>query len=184
MSTDKAYVHVSSPRRKIKSQHVDSTKSLKCVNVWKNSNILEQQEEFKTAYTKQLRVDLSSDNHLSSSLLFKVISLVPSLFLILTSFYLLTVGVVGYCCTVSHSDTTHTHTHTHTHTQTHHSRQDSSGRVITPTQRSVPDNTQHSQETNIHALSGIRTHNSRKQASVDPRLRPRGHRFGLKSTHK
>jgi len=79
---------------------------------------------------------------------------------------------------------THTHTHTYTHTQTHHSWQDSSGRVITPTQRSVPDNTQHSQETNIHAVSRIRTHNSSKRAAADPRLRPRGYRFGLKSTYK
>ena len=29
--------------------------------------------------------------------------------------------------------------------------------------------------TNIHALGGIRTHNSSKRAAVDPRLRPRGH---------
>ena len=31
--------------------------------------------------------------------------------------------------------------------QTHHTRQDSSGRVISPSQRPLPDNTQHSQET-------------------------------------
>jgi hypothetical protein len=40
----------------------------------------------------------------------------------------------------------------------HHIRQDSTGRVISPTQRPLPDNTQHSQETDIHAPSGIRTH--------------------------
>ena len=36
-------------------------------------------------------------------------------------------------------------------TQTHHTRQESSGRVISPTQRHLPDSTQHSQETYIHA---------------------------------
>ena len=64
------------------------------------------------------------------------------------------------------------------HTTTHHSRQDSSGRVISPTQRPLPDNTQHSQQTDIHAPSGIRTHNPSKQAAADPRLRPRGHWTG------
>jgi hypothetical protein len=37
------------------------------------------------------------------------------------------------------------------HTQTHHTRWDSSGRVISPSQRPLPDNTQHSQQTDIHA---------------------------------
>jgi hypothetical protein len=37
------------------------------------------------------------------------------------------------------------------------------------------DNTQHSQETNIHAPGGIRTHNPSQRAAADPRLRPRGH---------
>jgi flagellar biosynthesis protein FliP len=50
---------------------------------------------------------LSSDNRLSFSLLFTILSLVPSLFLILSSFYLLIVGVVGYCCAGSLSDTQH-----------------------------------------------------------------------------
>jgi hypothetical protein len=36
-------------------------------------------------------------------------------------------------------------------------------------------NTQHSQERNIHAPSGIRTRNSSKRAAADLRLRPRGH---------
>jgi hypothetical protein len=31
--------------------------------------------------------------------------------------------------------------------------------VIGPTQRPLPDNTQHSQETDIHDPGGIRTHN-------------------------
>jgi len=33
---------------------------------------------------------------------------------------------------------------------THHSRQDSSGRVISSSQRPLPDKTQHSQQTDIH----------------------------------
>ena len=35
----------------------------------------------------------------------------------------------------------------HDHTQIHHTQYDSSGRVISPTQRPLPDNTQHSQQT-------------------------------------
>ena len=42
-------------------------------------------------------------------------------------------------------------------TMTHHSRWDSSGRVISSSQRPLPDNTQHSQQTDIHAPGGIRT---------------------------
>ena len=61
------------------------------------------------------------------------------------------------------------------HTMTHHSRQDSSGRVISSSQRPLPDNTQHSQETNIHATGGIRTHDLNRLAAADLRLRPRGH---------
>jgi hypothetical protein len=41
------------------------------------------------------------------------------------------------------------------HTTTHHSRQDSSGRVISLSQRPLPDNTQHSQQTNSHAPVGF-----------------------------
>ena len=39
----------------------------------------------------------------------------------------------------------------HDHTQTHHTRYDSSGRVISQTQRPLSDNTQQSQETDIDA---------------------------------
>jgi len=42
--------------------------------------------------------------------------------------------------------------------------------------RPVTDNTQHSQETDIHAPGGIRTHIAPKRAAADPRLRPRGYR--------
>jgi len=56
------------------------------------------------------------------------------------------------------------------HTTTHHSRQDSSGRVINSSKRPLPDNTQHSQQTNIHALGGIRTHNPSKVSCRRPTL--------------
>ena len=62
------------------------------------------------------------------------------------------------------------------HTTTHHSRQDSSERVISSSQRPLPDNTQHSQQTDIHVHCGIRTHNLSRRAATDLRLRPRGHR--------
>ena len=39
----------------------------------------------------------------------------------------------------------------HNHTQTHHTRQDFFGRVISSSQRPLPDNTQNSQQTDIHA---------------------------------
>ena len=45
------------------------------------------------------------------------------------------------------------------HTQTQHIRYISSGRVIISSYRPLPDNIQHSQQTDIHALGGIRTHN-------------------------
>jgi len=71
----------------------------------------------------------------------------------------------------------------HDHPQTHHSRQDFSGRVISLTQRPLPDNTQHSQETDIHAPGGIPTRNPKKRAAAYPLCRPRGHsdaNIGLK----
>ena len=44
-------------------------------------------------------------------------------------------------------------------------------------QKTVPDNTQHSQETDIHVPGGIRTRNpSKRAAAADTRLKPRGHR--------
>jgi len=61
------------------------------------------------------------------------------------------------------------------HTQAHHTRKYSSGQVISPTQRPLPDNTQHSKETYIHAPGGIKTRNPSKRAPADPRLRPVGH---------
>jgi hypothetical protein len=46
--------------------------------------------------------------------------------------------------------------------------------VISPTQRPLPDNSQHSQETDTHAPGGIRTQNPSKRAPADPRLRSHG----------
>jgi hypothetical protein len=46
--------------------------------------------------------------------------------------------------------------------------------VISPTQRPLPDNTQHSEETDIRIFGGIRTHNPSKRTAADLRLRPRG----------
>jgi len=59
-------------------------------------------------------------------------------------------------------------------TITHHSRQDSSGRVISPTQRPLPYNTQNSQET-FMSPAGFETHNPKKLSAADPSLRSRGH---------
>jgi hypothetical protein len=60
----------------------------------------------------------------------------------------------------------------HGHTHTHHTRQDSSGRVISLTQRPFPDNTRKRQD--IRAPGGIWTHLSKSMAA-DPHLRLRGH---------
>ena len=51
---------------------------------------------------------------------------------------------------------------------------DSYGRVISPTQRPLPDNTQHSQQTDIHLPGGIRTLNTSKWVDADRRLRLSG----------
>jgi hypothetical protein len=58
------------------------------------------------------------------------------------------------------------------HTTTHHSRLDFSGRVISPSQRPLPDNTH-----NKHPCptGGIRTHDISRREAADLRLRPRGH---------
>ena len=56
------------------------------------------------------------------------------------------------------------------HTQTHHNRQDSSGRVITPTQGTLSDNIRQSQQTGFYAPGEIRTLIFRKRGAADPRL--------------
>jgi hypothetical protein len=63
----------------------------------------------------------------------------------------------------------------HNHTQIHHKHYDSSGGVISSTQRTQPDNTQYSQEKDINAPEGIQTRNPSKLAAADPRLRPRSY---------
>jgi hypothetical protein len=47
--------------------------------------------------------------------------------------------------------------------------------MISTSQRPISDNTQHSQETDIHALGGIRTHSLSRRSSADLRLRPGTH---------
>jgi len=51
---------------------------------------------------------------------------------------------------------------------------DSSGRVISSSQRPLPDNTKHSQQTNIHDPGEIRSHSLSSRAAADLRLRPCG----------
>ena len=96
----------------------------------------------------------------SSAGIFFLLALQPPLGVV---FYSL-VGFSLLACEVSWS-----------HTTTRHIRQDSSERMISPSQRPLPDNIQHSQQTNIHSPGGIRTHNLSKRAAEDLRLRPRGH---------
>ena len=48
-----------------------------------------------------------------------------------------------------------------------------SGRAMSSSHRPLPDNTQHSQQTDIHAPGGIRTHNLKRWAAADLHLRPR-----------
>jgi hypothetical protein len=47
--------------------------------------------------------------------------------------------------------------------------------MISPTQRTLHDNTQHSQETEFHIPDGIQTRNPRRRAAVDTILRPHSH---------
>jgi hypothetical protein len=71
--------------------------------------------------------------------------------------------------------------------QTHHTRYDSSGRVISPSQIPLPTNTQHSQATDIHATGGIRTRNPNNRAATYARLKsawPRGSALTLHNSIK
>ena len=67
---------------------------------------------------------------------------------------------------------------THTHTHRLHSVE-LLWTTISPNQRPLPDNTQHSKETDIHTPSGIRTRNPSKREVVEPHLRQHGHRDRL-----
>ena len=49
----------------------------------------------------------------------------------------------------------------------HHSGWDSSGLAISSSQRPLPDNAQHSQQRDIHAAGGIRTHNVSRRTAYD-----------------
>ena len=62
------------------------------------------------------------------------------------------------------------------HIQTHYIREDSSGRVIGPSQKPLRDKTRDPQEKNFHATGGNRTRNPKKREEADPRLRPRDQR--------
>jgi hypothetical protein len=53
--------------------------------------------------------------------------------------------------------------------------------VISSSQRPLPDNTQHSQQTNIHAPRGIQTQDLSGQAAADLRLRQHSHWDWLES---
>jgi hypothetical protein len=57
---------------------------------------------------------------------------------------------------------------------THNTRQDSSGPEISSSQRPLPDNTKHTQQTDIHAHGGIRNPILSRRAVAELRLRPRG----------
>ena len=61
------------------------------------------------------------------------------------------------------------------HIQTYDNLQNSSERVIGPSYTTLPENTQHSQQIDIHVSRGIRTRNPINRAAADRRLRPRGH---------
>jgi hypothetical protein len=47
--------------------------------------------------------------------------------------------------------------------------------VISPSQRPLPDNTQHLQQTDIHAPGGIRNFNPSRRSAASSRLRPLDH---------
>jgi len=51
--------------------------------------------------------------------------------------------------------------------------------VIDPSQRPLPDNTQHLPEKDRNAAGGTRTSNPSKQVAADPRLLAHGHRDRL-----
>jgi len=47
--------------------------------------------------------------------------------------------------------------------------------MISASQRPLPDNTQKSQETDVHTPGGTRTHDLSRRAAVDLHLTPCGH---------
>ena len=67
----------------------------------------------------------------------------------------------------------------HDNTQTRHTWKHFSGPVISLTQRTLPDNTQYSQQRDISAPVSIRKHSPSKRETAEPRLRPRDHCYQL-----
>jgi len=47
--------------------------------------------------------------------------------------------------------------------------------MISPTQRPLPDNVQHSHKTDIYASGGIRTRRTSKRGATDPLFKPQDH---------
>jgi len=56
--------------------------------------------------------------------------------------------------------------------------------VISPTQRPLPDNTQHSQETNIDAPGGFRSRSISKRAAADHALEAAATGIGNRTLHQ
>jgi hypothetical protein len=73
--------------------------------------------------------------------------------------------------------------HARTHTHSLSLSLSLSRRAIGQTQRPLPDNTEHSQEKDIHAPGGIRIWNPIKQAAANPGLWPLGHWYRLELSH-
>ena len=88
-------------------------------------------------------------------------------------FCLLFVRVEGYLQHLITLNDTHTNT-----------RQAFCGRGIGRPQRPLPDRAQHSKQTDIHSLGGIRNRNLNKRAAADPRLKSRSHRDRLCSSSR
>jgi len=65
--------------------------------------------------------------------------------------------------------------HEHTHSDTTHLLGLFWSSDQPDTETSLPDNTQHTQQTDIHAPSRIQTHNPSNRAAASPYLRLRGH---------
>jgi len=80
------------------------------------------------------------------------------LFSLFLNYELFCLLIAGVGVTGAHSDNKE-----HTHTLDYYS----SGRGIGPSQRSLPDDTQHSQQTDIHAHNGIRTRSPSKWTAAD-----------------
>jgi hypothetical protein len=70
----------------------------------------------------------------------------------------------------------------HTQLYTPHIQEDSSRRVMSPTQRALHNNTQYSQETDIHAAGGVRSHDIVKRRALDRAVTGIGE--GLKYMYK